>query len=169
MAIVFDSLSSWKFPFLDPVYQLSWATAFICDFLNFVVKKGLLGVFNCLFECLPVFTTSCCPVIVEKPTVFIQPLLFEMLGNFWFFCIFQPSLINDWSELINYMFQFDDIHNIWYVQCFKVWNNVIDKCSFLLTFRDYGEFQCLDNLFKIGILIERGAWSKDKWESERIE
>ena len=113
--------------------------------------------------------TSCCPVIVEKPTAFIQPLLFEMLGNFRFFCIFQPSLINDWSELINYMFQFDDIHDIWCVQCFKVWNNVIDKCSFLLTFRDYGEFQCLDNLFKIGILIERGAWSEDKWESGRIE
>ena len=65
---MFDSLSSWVFPILDLIYQLSWTIAFICDFLNFVVEEGSLGIFDCLFECLPVFTTSCCPVIVERPT-----------------------------------------------------------------------------------------------------
>ena len=69
--------------------------AFICDFLNFVVKEGSLDVFNCLFECLPVFMTSCSPVIVEGPTACIRPLLFGVLGNFRFFYVFQPSLIND--------------------------------------------------------------------------
>ena len=50
--------------------------AFVCDVLNFQVKKRSLGVFNDFFEFLPVLKTSCHPVYVEGFATLFVPLLF---------------------------------------------------------------------------------------------
>jgi len=57
MAIAVDGLDGGKFPFLNPVHQLPWTTTLICNFLDFVVKKGSLDVFDNLLEFLPVLET----------------------------------------------------------------------------------------------------------------
>ena len=56
MAIILDSFSHWEFSLLDPIHQFPWALAFICDFLDLVVKESLFGVFNC---CLVKNDTFC--------------------------------------------------------------------------------------------------------------
>jgi len=57
MAIIVDGLDGGKFPFINPVYQLSWTATLICNFLDFVIEKGSLDVFDNLFEFLPVLET----------------------------------------------------------------------------------------------------------------
>ena len=67
--------------FVDPIHQLPWSAAFICDILNFQVKKESLGVFNDFLESLLVLQASGHPVfIVRFATIFIPPL-FGMLYN----------------------------------------------------------------------------------------
>ena len=148
MAIMVDSLNSREFPFLNPVCQLPWASTFIRDFLNFVIEEGSLDVFNCLLELLPVFETSWWPVIIERPFTFFWPPLFWVLGNFRFFCIFFPSLVDDCSKLINYLFQFTNVLDVGCVQILEVQNNVFNESSFLVTFWDQSKFWCLNDLFK---------------------
>ena len=58
MAIVVDGLDSKKFPFLNPVHQLLRTMTLIHNFLNFVIEKRSLDVFDNLLEFLPVLKTS---------------------------------------------------------------------------------------------------------------
>ena len=44
LIVVLDGFNSRKLSLLDPVHQLPWATTFVCDFLNFVVKERSLGI-----------------------------------------------------------------------------------------------------------------------------
>ena len=93
-----NGLNGRKFPFFNLVHQLPWTTILVCNFLNFIVEKGSLDVFNYLFEFLPMFETPWCSVIIERVTVFFCPPLFGMLGDFWFLGIFCPSLVDNHSN-----------------------------------------------------------------------
>jgi len=57
MAIVFDGLDGGKFPFINPVHQLSWTMTLIRNFLDFGIEKGSLDVLDNLLEFLPVLKT----------------------------------------------------------------------------------------------------------------
>ena len=145
-----DSFNSGEFSSLDPVYQLPWASTFIRDFLNFVIKVGSLNIFDCHLELLPVFKTSWCPIVFKRLFVFFRPPLFGVFGNFRFFCVFCPSLVNDYSKLVDYLFEFIDVFNVRCVQTLEVQNDVLDESSFLVTFWGKSEFWRLDDLFGYG-------------------
>ena len=57
MTIVIDGLNGGKFSSLNPVHQLPQTMILVHNFLNFIVKKGSLDVFNYLLEFLPIFET----------------------------------------------------------------------------------------------------------------
>ena len=116
-----DSLNSRKFPSFDSVHQLPWALTFVCDFLNF-------------FQ-------------FSRPFTLVRPSLFGVFGNFQFFCIFSPSLVDDRSELIDYSFQLTDIFNVGCIQRLEVRNDVLDEVGFLVAFWSQGEFRRLNDLF----------------------
>ena len=147
MSVVVDSLDSGEFPSLDPVYQLPWASTFVRNFLNFVIEEGSLDIFDCLLELFPVFETFWWPVIIERLFTFVGPPLFGVLGNFQFFCIFSPSLVDDRSKLIDYSFQLTDIFNVGCIQKLEVRNDILDEVGFLVAFWSQGEFWHLNDLF----------------------
>ena len=147
MSVVVDSLNSGEFLSFDPVHQLPWASTFVRDFLNFVIKEGSLDVFDSLLELFPVFETSWWPVIVERPFTLVRPPLFGVFGNFQFFCIFSPSLVDDRSKLIDYSFQLTNIFNVGCIQRLEVQNDVLDEVGFLVAFWSQDEFRCLNDLF----------------------
>ena len=147
MSVVVDSLNSGEFPSFDPVHQLPWALTFVCDFLNFIIEEGSLDIFDSLFELFLVFETSWWPIIVKRPFTLVGPPLFGVFGNFWFFCVFSPSLVDNHSELIDYLFQLTNIFNVGHIQRLEVRNDVLDEVGFLVAFWSQGELQCLNDLF----------------------
>ena len=140
MTIVVDSFNSREFSSPNPVYQLSWTTSLIRNFLNFFIKKGSLDVSNYLLEFLLVFKTPWCSVIIERLTTFFCPPLFGILGYFWFLGIFCPSLVDDRSEIVDNSFQFIDGLNVEHIHTFEVWNNIINESGFLFAFQGQSKY-----------------------------
>ena len=83
----------------------------------------------------------------SRPFTLVRPSLFGVFGNFQFFCIFSPSLVDDRSELIDYSFQLTDIFNVGCIQRLEVRNDVLDEVGFLVAFWSQGEFRRLNDLF----------------------
>ena len=57
MSIMVDGFNGRDFSSLDPVYQLPQTMTLIRNFLDFVIEKGPLGVFDNLLEFLPILKT----------------------------------------------------------------------------------------------------------------
>ena len=49
--------------FVNPVHEFPRSLFFVGDFLDFKIKEGSLGGFDCFLEDLPVFESSCRPII----------------------------------------------------------------------------------------------------------
>ena len=47
-----------EFSSFNPVHQLPGTATLICNFLDFVVEEGSLGIFDSLLEFLPILETS---------------------------------------------------------------------------------------------------------------
>jgi len=53
-----DSFNGQKFAFLNPVHEFLRARVFIQNLLNFLVKESVFGLFDNVFEALPIFDLS---------------------------------------------------------------------------------------------------------------
>ena len=58
LSIIGNGFNGREFSFFNPVHQLPETTTLICNFLDFVVKEGSLGVFDNLLEFLSILETS---------------------------------------------------------------------------------------------------------------
>jgi len=52
-----NSFDSRELAFLDPIHEISWATVFVSNFFNFVIKERPLSFLDHIFEVMPVFKT----------------------------------------------------------------------------------------------------------------
>ena len=55
LIIVFDSLNSGEFSFVDPIHKLLGASTLVCYLLNLVIEEGFFGDLDYFFEYLPGF------------------------------------------------------------------------------------------------------------------
>ena len=58
LSIMGNGFDGREFSFFNPVHQLPETVTLIHNFLDFVVEKGSLGVFDDLLEFLPILETS---------------------------------------------------------------------------------------------------------------
>jgi len=71
---VLNSFNSWKFTFLDPVHEFSWATLLVTNFVDFFIEENALCLLDHPFEFPPVFYMSKLLVCVKVfMIVFISP------------------------------------------------------------------------------------------------
>ena len=58
LSIIGNGFNGREFSLFNPVHQLPGTVTLICNFLDFVIKEGSLGVFDNLLEFLPILETS---------------------------------------------------------------------------------------------------------------
>ena len=76
ISIVFDSFSSRKFAFVNPIHQLPWATTLACHFSDLSVKECPFGVLYDSSEFLSAFQAPRCSIFVNGLiTLIVPPLL----------------------------------------------------------------------------------------------
>ena len=80
----------------------------------------MFGILDNSFQCLPIFQTSCCPIIVEGfAALFCPPLLGVFLES-RAFCVLGLCSIDRGLNMIDNTFQIVFVGNI---GCFKVFEN----------------------------------------------
>ena len=99
LIVVLDGFDSRKLSLLDPVHQLPWATTFVCDFLDFVVKERSLGILDHQFERLPIFTASFRPICEKDASARFRPPLLRVFGVSGLLSVFNPHLIDNYFKL----------------------------------------------------------------------
>ena len=79
---------------VDPAHEFPGSSFFIGNFLDFEIKKELLGGFDCFLKDLPVFKSSLCPVISQGLViVFVLPAL-GMSSDIDELSIISPCMFN---------------------------------------------------------------------------
>ena len=89
-----DSLYSWKFVLVNPVYELLRTVTLVGNFLNFGIEKSSFGDFDNILEGFSIFKASRFSVNVKGlPTLIISPNL-GVLCNLNSFGARLPCLFN---------------------------------------------------------------------------
>jgi len=73
---ILDSFDCWKFAFLDLIHKFPWATFFVHNFFNFVIKERPFQILDHVFEATPIFEASRVSVSIKrKLAVIVLPCL----------------------------------------------------------------------------------------------
>jgi len=55
LVLVFDGFNSWQLVFVNPIHELPRFSFLVGNFLDFEVKEGSFGEFDCFLESFPIF------------------------------------------------------------------------------------------------------------------
>ena len=146
-AVILNCFGCWELSFFDPVYKLPRTSALVRDFFDFAIEEWPFGFSGGWLESLPGFLTPKRPIVVQSTATWVSLPLFWMFRHFWFFSMFCPCLIDNWSQLVNYGVEPFNIIDIWGVEKGEICKDIFEELLFLVTSRSNNKFSRLSDFF----------------------
>jgi len=137
-----DGFNSWKFSFLDLIYELPRATVFVGNFIDFFVKEAMFCLLDYSFESFPVLQLFGLFIYIEIPITVIIPPSYGVLCDIDFLGVFIPYSINIIGKQINFFKGSNVLDRVYFETLDKVYQ-LVNEITFLFAVLDKRMFCCL--------------------------